>query len=299
MDTYKNSRHLVETDWLETNLGLPELRIFDCAAQPDPNTDEERRKKYPLIPRHARGHYEKSHIPGAAYIDVPGKLTDKMNEVPMMRPSIEQATEYFSSVGISNDSRVVLYSSTNPIWAARTWWLLKAVGFDNAAILNGGLAKWIAEKKQVSTDPSIYPSSQLETMQRPVFVDKEQVLAAIDDDDTLLIHGLTPSVYDGSNDDLVFGRRGHIPKSINIPSQTLFDKNSGIYLPPARLHQLFETKDCSSVERFITYCGGGVNASSVAFALTLAGHGNVSIYDGSMNEWGNDNALPIELFDCR
>ncbi len=295
MSTYKNSEYLVETSWLEENLSLPNLRIFDCAAQPESNIDNDLRKKYPLIPKNALEHYEKAHIPGAAYIDVPGNLTDESNDIPMMAPVIGKATEYFSSIGIDNDSYVVLYSSTNFIWATRVWWLLKAVGFNNVAILNGGLIKWISEKRRVSTKLSIYPPGQLKTTEHQVFIDKEQVSAAIDDTSVILIHALTPTVYDGSNEILIFGRRGHIPTSINIPSETLLDEKSGSYLSSDQLLNLFETKQCVHTKKLITYCGGGVNASAVAFSLSLVGFKNISIYDGSMNEWGNDTTLPIEI----
>jgi len=294
MSTYKNSEYLVETSWLEENLSLPNLRIFDCAAQPESNIDDDQRKKYPLIPKSALEHYEKAHIPGAAYIDVPGNLIDESSDIPMMAPAIEQAIEYFSNIGIDNDSRVVLYSSTNFIWAARVWWLLKSVGFQQAAILNGGLIKWVSEKRWISDQSSIYPPGQLKVTGSKVFVDKVEVRAAIDDTSVLLIHALTPTVYDGSNDILVFGRRGHIPESINIPSETLLDEKSGSYLSNDKLLNLFEAKQCDRMKKLITYCGGGVNASAVAFSLFLVGFDNVSIYDGSMNEWGNDMALPIE-----
>jgi len=111
----------------------------------------------------------------------------------------------------------------------------------------------------------------------------------------LLIHALTPSVYDGSNDALVFGRRGRIPGSVNIPSGTLHHSETGAYLPASQLRELFEAANVDGAEQIITYCGGGVNATNVAFALCLLGYENVAVYDGSMNEWGNDESLPIEL----
>lgn len=295
MNKYIKSEYLVETSWLEENLGKPSLRIFDCAAQPAPNIDEKKRKKYPLIPINAFDNYQKAHIPDAVYIDVPGNLTDESSDIPMMAPHIEQAAEYFSSVGIDNDSRVVLYSSANFIWAARVWWLLKAVGFEQVSILNGGLSKWVAENRPITDKVSLYPTGQLDVTEVEVFVDKEKVKTAIDDTSMLLIHALTPGVYDGSNNNLVFGRRGHIPKSINIPSESLLDKQSGSYLPGDELVKLFEANQCDRAKEIITYCGGGVNASALAFSLCLAGYDNVSIYDGSMNEWGNDISLPVEI----
>lgn len=293
---YSRPECLVETDWLERNLDAPELRIFDCAALPAPNPDEALRKKFPLKPQSGRASYEKAHVPGAGFIDVPGELTDKSSEFPMMMPPIEQVIDVMSRSGIGDGARVVLYSSTNPMWATRVWWILRAVGFDNAAILNGGLTKWTAEARQTSTSPSTYKPEQFIARPRPdVFVDKQVVRAALGAPDVLLIHALTPSVYDGSNDALVFGRRGRIPGSVNIPSGDLHQSETGAYLPAHQLHEIFKAVNAHGVERIITYCGAGVNATNDAFALCLLGYETVAVYDGSMSEWGNDESLPIEV----
>jgi len=182
------------------------------------------------------------------------------------------------------------------MWATRVWWVLRAVGFDDAAILNGGLAKWIAEGRLTSNTPFAYDPARLAATPRPeVFVDKHLVHAALGVPGKLLIHALTPSVYDGSNDALVFGRRGRIPGSVNIPSGTLHDSETGAYLPARQLRDIFKAADADRAEHIITYCGGGVNATNDAFALCLLGYENVAVYDGSMNEWGNDESLPVEL----
>jgi len=295
MTSYKNTEFLVETSWLADNLSNPNLRIYDCAARPEPHPDEALRKKYPLSPQNCRSSYEEKHIPGAGYIDVPGDLTDKSCETPMMLASMAQVVKIFTQAGINNDSHVVLYSSENPMWATRVWWVLKAIGFDNAAILNGGLTKWVVEGRTTTDTLSAYPQSQFKAApRRGIFIDKDHVRASLNDNETLLIHAMMPSVYDGSHETLVFGRRGRIPDSINIPSDKLHDPESGTYLPPTELHRLFETVSMN-VKNIITYCGGGMNASNDAFALALLGYENVSIYDGSMCEWGNDPSLPIEI----
>ena len=296
MTPYKDTEFLCETDWLADNLSNPDLRIYDCAAKPALHPDKSLRKKYPLSPQNCRPGYEKKHIPGAGYIDVPGDLTDKTCETPMMLASTPQVVKTFAQAGINNNSYVVLYSSEDPMWATRVWWVLKAVGFDNAAILNGGLAKWMAEGRDISDKPSSYPQGQFKAaMRHGIFVDKEHVLSSLDDDEIVLIHAMMPSVYNGSHETLIFGRRGRIPGSVNIPSGKLHDPKSGTYLQPTALRHLFETIKSENAKNIITYCGGGMNASNVAFALALLGYENVSIYDGSMCEWGNDPSLPIEV----
>lgn len=296
MTSYKNAEILVETDWLADNLNNSNIRIYDCAAKPEPHPDETLRKKYPLSPQNCRASYEQKHIPGAGYIDVPGDLTDKSCEIPMMLATTAQLVETFTHAGISNDSHVVLYSSENPMWATRVWWVLKALGFDNAVVLNGGFTKWVDEERATSDIPCSYPQGQFKAVPRSgVFIDKDRVRAALDDSETLLIHAMMPSVYDGSHETLVFGRPGRIPGSINIPSGELYNPESETYLPPTELQRLFETVQSEKAKKIITYCGGGMNASNDAFALALLGYKNVSIYDGSMCEWGNDKSLPIEI----
>jgi len=296
MTLYANPGILVETDWLARNIDLPELRIFDCTAHPAPNPDKEQRHKYPLKPQSGRLQYEKQHIKGAGFIDIPDDLTDKNTDTPMMMPPIEQIVDVAGRCGIGNDTFVVLYSSTGPMWAARFWWQLRAAGFDNAAILNGGLKKWLLEDRITSTEACTYEAAELTPRPRTdVFVDKNRVLTALDENNTLLIHSLTPEIYSGNADAPVFGRRGRIPGSINIPSATLQNTETGAYLSSAELNHIFRTWQVHNAEQIITYCGGGINASNNAFVLKLLGYKNIAIYDGSMSEWGNDHSLPIEL----
>ncbi|MCF6196498.1 MAG: sulfurtransferase [Emcibacter sp.] len=296
MDQYQRAEFLVETDWLAANLNETNLRIFDCGARPAPNPDELQRKKYPLKPKSGRALFEKKHIPGANHIDVPGDLSDENSELPLMMPPVKQMAAALAAAGISDNSHVVLYSSTSPMWATRVWWMLRAVGFENTSILNGGIAKWVAEDRPVSDVVSPYAPGKFTAGQNnKLLVDKKYVHKAIDNSDITLIHALTPSVYDGSNDSLVFGRRGRIPGSINIPSELLYDQDTGVYLPHPALRTVFEKAGCCTNNEIIIYCGGGINATLDAFALMLIGYENISVYDGSMCEWGNDHSLPIEF----
>ncbi len=294
-DNYTHPEFLVETGWLERHLDDPDLRIFDCTAYPAPNPDEELRKKYPLRPTSGRAHFEDEHIPGAGFIDIPQDLVDHSSELPMMMPPEKQFTDVVSACGVDDKVRVILYSSTSPMWASRVWWMLRSVGFNNASVLNGGWQKWVAENRPVSNDRCEYPPGRVTSRPSPAaFVDKQKVLSALGDKGVRLIHSLTPSFFDGSNDKLIFGRRGHIPGSVNIPAGSLHDPDSGVYLPAAKLRKVVEKAQTAEAERIITYCGGGINATESALALCLLGYENVAVYDGSMSEWGNDSSVPIK-----
>ncbi len=296
MTMYKNSHWLVETNWLEENINNPNIRIFDCAAAPEPNPNSSDRKKYPVSPKSLKELFVLKHIPNANYLDVPNQLTDKANNVPMMLAAPEQLQTTFRKAGINNSNHVVLYSSSSPIWATRVWCILHSLGFENMSIVNGGLKKWLDEGRPTSSIEKKYCLGNFSiASKKNIFIDKHKVLSAIKNKKNLLIHTLKSSVFDGSDERLIFGRRGHIPNSINLPSSLIIENNSNVFLSSTMLQQLFKNIGADKADNLITYCGGGINASLVAFALALVGYNNISIYDGSMNEWGNDNSLPIEI----
>lgn len=292
--TTASMQHLVETDWLEQHLGDNTLRIFDCGVTTLPNPDPVQATRQPLVFEAARTRYEEAHIPGAAFIDVPGQLSDTASGMPLTRPSAQRFAETMGRYGIDANTHVVLYSSTEPHWAARVWWMLRAYGFDQAGILNGGRARWLAEGRAVSSAPATYPATTFTARTRPgAFVDKHAVLAAIGDNATRTISALPAAIHSGESD-VVFGRKGHIPGSRNIPFMSLHDPDTGKYLAPEQLRERFDSVQANEAERIITYCGGGIAASNNAFALSLLGYDNVHVYDGSMLEWGNDASLPME-----
>ena len=288
--------YLVETDWLAQHLTEPDLRIFDCTVNAELNMDPDqaRVRQFPFTFESGRAHFDEQHIPGAGFIDILGDLSDQTSTLPMMMPPEQQFIDAMTSYGINNKSRVVLYSTTEPNWSARVWWMLRAFGFDNAAVLNGGWSKWMAEGRSVSKQACRYPSTEFSAQRRPGgFVAKDDVLDAIHDDDVRIINALPPIIHAGS-DGPVFGRRGRIAGSVNVPFMSLHDPDTGRYLPPQQLGEKFDAVRASEAENIIAYCGGGIASSNTAFALTLLGYKNVAVYDGSMLEWGNDNSLPME-----
>ncbi|WP_126455856.1 sulfurtransferase [Sulfuriflexus mobilis] len=292
---YQRPEYLVESDWLQKHLDDDALRVFDCSVNVLPNPDREQAQQFPFVYQAGRADFDQAHIPGAGFIDIPGELSDPSSRLPLMRPSEEQFIEVMRRHGINNDSRVVLYSTTEMNWATRVWWMLHAFGFDNAAVLNGGWARWKAEGRPASDQACIYaPGGFSGRVRSGAFVDKDEVLTSISDNGVRIISALPSPVHTGSSD-VVFGRKGRIAGSVNVPFASLHDDDTGGYLSAARLREKFAMVDVAEAERIITYCGGGIAASNAAFTLSLLGYDNVSVYDGSMLEWGNDASLPMDM----
>jgi thiosulfate/3-mercaptopyruvate sulfurtransferase len=244
-----------------------------------------------------RENYAKGHIPGAAYVDLLGELTDPTQKgmyAPM--PSAKQFATVMSRIGVGEGTRAVLYDDFLGPYATRIWWMLRAFGFDNAAVLNGGLRKWKSEGRPLSTKAAAYPPATFIPRPRPELnASKEDVLAAIADKGVCLVNALLEPEYTG---DPMFphhyGRPGHIPRSVNVPFTSVVDMNANNQFVSAdQLRKRFADAGALTSDRVITYCGGAIAASQTAFLLTLLGKENVAVYNGSMMEWGADPNLPL------
>ena len=279
---------LVQTEALERRLEDPDLRILDCTTHlvPDPKVT------YQVVP--GRTDFEKGHIPGAQFVDVQGDLSDKDHRFRFMRPSVEGFSAAMSRFGVGEGTRVVLYSTANPWWATRVWWMLRIFGFDNAAVLNGGWQKWIREGRPVETGPARprQPDRFVARAQRPLMVGKEEVLQAIGDPAVCTINALLPEQHAGTGGNS-YGRPGHIKGSVNIPAAHLINPETNEFLPPDELRRRFEAIGAFD-KRVITYCGGGIAANADALALVMLGHPDVRLYDASLSEWATDPNLPME-----
>jgi thiosulfate/3-mercaptopyruvate sulfurtransferase len=279
---------LIETDALERALGDPALRIFDCTTNliPDPKTT------YQAVP--ARAEFEKGHIPGAQFIDLQADLSDNQHRFRFMMPSSEAFAATMGRFGVGEGTHVVLYSTANPWWATRVWWLLRVFGFDDAAVLDGGSQKWSREGRAIETGPAKPrpPARFVVRQQRPLMVGKEEVLQAIGDGAVCTLNALLPEQHAGSGGNS-YGRPGRIKGSVNLPAAHLLDPATNEFLPAAELRKRFEAVGTLG-KQAITYCGGGIAASADAFALVMLGHPDVKLYDASLSEWAIDPTLPME-----
>ena len=167
-----HSANLITTDELARQLGAPALRVFDCTTYLKPGPDGR------YVAESGRENYDKGHIPGTAYLDLQADLSDKTSPLRFTLPSLEELTRAFAAKGVGHGTFVVLYSHASPVWASRIWWMLRAVGFDEVAILDGGLDKWKAEGRPLSTEPVTHPRATLSLRGRPEFEGWLQSLAA-------------------------------------------------------------------------------------------------------------------------
>ncbi len=272
---------LVSTEWLAAHLGEPDLRILDATVDFDPATGRA---------HSGRSKWEEGHVPGSNHADLLAALSDPESSVPLTMPSAERFSAAMQQLGVGDGHRVVLYDARQSMWAARVWWMLRAFGFDQAAVLDGGWAAWTQENRPVSTEAPGHPPATFTASLRPgLMVGKDRVRAAIDEETTCIVDALTWREYAGEV--ASYGRAGHIPSAINIPARNIVDPDTQRFLATEVLREIFAKP--LSANSAITYCGGGVAASSDAFVLHLLGLDDVSVYDGSMFEWCADRELPL------
>lgn len=274
---------LVTAEWLHQHIDDDDLVILDCSVTTIP---EEGGGFHNVS---ARPDYDTGHLPNAGFADLKGDLCDTHNPVEFALPPPEQFCQAMGALGVGDDSRVVLYDTSYTAWAARVWWMLRWVGFDHAAILDGGLVAWTAAGYPLSLQAVTRPVKTLTPRPRPELIAKHgEVLVSIDDDTVTLIDTLPAFSYRGAM--AIYGRPGHIPTAINIDALQLLDK-SGRFRSAQELAALHQGLDRDA--RIITYCGGGIAASANAFVMTRLGFNNVAVYMDSLQVWATDPDNPM------
>jgi thiosulfate/3-mercaptopyruvate sulfurtransferase len=278
---------LVQTGWLAAHLDDADLRVFDCTMHllPDPVTT--------LRAQTARGDWAKGHVPGAGYLDLLDELSDRSSPYRFTMPAAEAFAAAMSRHGVGPGTRVVLYSAKSHIWATRVWWMLRAFGFDAVSVLDGGWDTWLAEGRPVSTAPCAYPPAAFVARPRPELLARtSDVEAAMADPAVCTLNTLTRPQYTGEGG-ASYGRPGHIPGSVSVPFLDLVDRARNTFLPTEALRARLAAAGALDAPRVVTYCGAGIAATGVAFALALVGRGDVAVYDGSLGEWLADPARPM------
>ena len=285
-DATRNNAFLITTAELQATLGQSDLRVFDTTVLMTRQSG-----KYEI--RSGYDNYCAQHIPGAGFLDLIAEFADTRHKLNFMLPPAEQFATAMSSHGVGPDSHVVLYNAGPTWWSTRMFFMLREFGFDRVRVLDGGLDKWRAEGRAVSRESCHYPSTTFVAGQRrSIFVGREAVLRAVHNCDRHLLHALAPEVFRGEV--VPYGRPGRIAGSINVFALDLLDPENQMFLSPATLRARMDAAGVLDGKPTITYCGGGISATTDAFALLLLGRDDVQIYDASMTEWGPDAGLPME-----
>ena len=291
LEQWREPNALIETEALEATLGDADLRIVDCTTwlrPAEPGDDA----PYRVEP--GRSDYDAGHIPGAVFLDIQAEISDPDTRLRFMAPSAGLFAEAMGQLGIGDGARVVLYSAGSIMWATRVWWMLRAFGFDGAAVLDGGFEKWKAEGRPVTTAPGAYPPARFEARPRTgFFVDRRHVLDRIDNDGSATVNALGPEFHLGEGPSR-YGRPGRIPGSVNIPAASLLDPDTRAFVPLDEARRAFEEAGVIPDRHVVAYCGGGISATVDLFLLHQLGYPDLTLYDGSMGEWARDPELPIE-----
>ena len=284
---------IISTEALAALVGQPNVRIYDCTTYnnpPPPGVDE------PYIPMPGLATFREAHIPGADFLDLQGEFSDKSQRAWFMMPKdIAQLETAFAHHGIGDGVRVVLYSIGSMMWSTRFWWMLRSLGYDNVAVLDGGFDKWKAEGRSIeSGDPKGYPAATFKARPRPgLFVDKLETTAAIRAPGTVIVNALGPQFHCGLEPSR-YGWPGRVPSSFNVSAATLVDPVTKGFTTLADAAAKFEAKGVTKDKRVVGYCGGGISATVDLFLMHQLGYDDLALYDGSMGEWAKDPNLPIE-----
>nr|BBH93442.1 sulfurtransferase [Thermogemmatispora argillosa] len=276
---YAHPEVLVDADWVEAHLNDPNVRLIEV----DVDTSA----------------YEQGHIPGAVGFNWQKELQDQVIRAPISK---EQLEDLLSRSGVSNDTTVILYGDNNNWFAAWAFWLLKYYGHKDVRLLDGGRAKWVAEKRPLTTEVPSYPRTEYraEEPHREVRAFRDDVLSKLGDNHVALVDVRSPGEYKG---ELLAPpnlpqegaqRGGHIPGAKNIPWASAV-REDGTFKSADELRAIYESQGITGDKEIIAYCRIGERSSHTWFALRyLLGYPNVRNYDGSWTEWGSLVGVPIE-----
>src|SRR5437870_413354 len=231
--SWAHPEYLVETDWLAANLDDPALRVLECTTILHPRPEGGYRAES------GRAAWAAGHIPRSGFADLTDDLCDRASSLLYMMPPDAQMASAMARLGVGEGARVVLYDRAVNMWAARVWWMLRAVGFDDAAVLNGGWKKWTFEGRPTSTEPCAYPPARFVARPRPaLFVGKGAVLAGLGQRATCILNALSEEQHHGT-DGVTYGRPGRIAGSANVAARSLVDPKTHAYLPAHVLRERF------------------------------------------------------------
>jgi len=282
-DRFANQDALSDAEWLATHLDDPSVKIVDARYM----VEMDERGRFFEVP--GKAPFLEGHIPGAVFLNL-DDLRDATKPAHIVDPEV--FAEIMSGMGIGTDDIVVAYDTEGGVWSARLWWALRLHGHERVRVLDGGFANWVDAGLPTETgDRIVEPSAFAAEPIGGLRVDLEDVVAAMEDPDSVIIDALSEPFHAGRVRLYAPLRAGHIPGAINVPAPTNLDPETHRLLPAAVLSERWKVA-IGGAERVITYCGGGMYGAFDLFVLHLLGY-EAALYDGSWEEWAATGDLPI------
>ena len=276
-------RTLISTDALTPRLTDPSFVVVDCRFKLDDVAWGERE-------------WKAGHIPGAVYAhldrDLSGPKNGSNGRHPL--PDTHVLAETFGRMGITSGKQVVAYDHDNGMFASRLWWLLRWLGHDAVAVLDGGFAKWVAEGRPVSSSDERRDPQKFHAEPRAgMTVAVDEVAAHANEADWLVVDSRAPQRYRGEIEP-IDPVAGHIPGAKNYFFQGNLDER-GTFRTPEDLRARFAPYITGIAPgNIVFYCGSGVQACHNLLALEHAGVSGTKLYPGSWSEWVSDRSRPVE-----
>ncbi len=281
MDGLAPAQDLVTTDWLAVNLDQPGVVVVDARWRPDGSA--------PTV-------FAAGHIPGAGLVDWRTELiaADQPEAHGALRVAdASQVSAVAGRLGIGPDSTVVIYDDSQGLFAARTWWTLRAYGIGSVSILDGGYPAWVAEGRATTTlDRPRAATSVALNGPDLTCLSTSDVRALLGSGGVLLLDARASADYRGFEGNTK--RLGHIPGAINVPVGATSQPGSHHLRDLAKLRARLEAAGVSHDKRLVCYDGSGVAAAKLAYVLRVLGYEQVSVYDGGWAEWGDRLDLPVD-----
>lgn len=274
---------IVSTHWLASQIGQPDLVIFDAT------------KYLPNENRNGRTEFLTARVPSARFFDI-DEVADQDTDLPHMVPSIGRFEKLMGKLGVSNSSRVVFYDQKGLASAARGYWLLGLFGHDAVAVLDGGLPKWQKEGRSIESGESLAPPGAkfVAAFRSQKLRGVGDMLANLESKSEIVLDARASGRFAGTQPEPRPGvRAGHIPGAINLPYTELLAPDS-TFISPEALRERFAKVGIDGTKPVVTSCGTGVTACILTLGMRLAGLPPAPVYDGSWTEWGSRSDTPIE-----
>lgn len=264
-----HSPYLAEPDWVEKHLEA--LIILDGTFI------------MPSADMNATQIYLACHLPGAQRFDI-DVIKDSGNSLPHMLPGPQEMSSHLQRLGMDKDRTVIIYDQQG--LSARAWWMLRAYGFENVFILDGGLPRWLDEERPVESGNVLRPRTNIVVeLNSRLVSDKKGVNTALRDKQTQVVDARAAARFLGQMPEPRLGlRAGHMPGAINLPYNNFIENSS--LKPLDELRAVLEEYGIDPEKPVISSCGSGVTAAFLCLVLASLGYDNWSLYDGSWVEWG-------------